>query len=204
MSLSVAELNETKVVPVEGLLPALAHRWSPRSFKDQPVAAGELKTVLEAARWAASSGNVQPWRFLVGVKGTEAWDKIFATLVPFNQAWAANAAVLILGLGIERDANGRANRYALYDLGQAVSQLTAQAAALGLVTHSMGGFDADAARKAFGLSEDYGLGAVIALGHQAAPGALADAQMQAREVAARERKPLSEIALTALDTPLEI
>ncbi len=202
MSLSVAEINQKKVVPVEGLLPALAHRWSPRSFKDEPVTSAELKTVLEAARWAASSSNVQPWRFLVGVKGTETWDKIFATLVPFNQAWAGNAAILILGLGVERDAKGRPNRYALYDLGQAVAQLTAQAAAQGLVTHSMGGYDAEAARKTFGLSADYGLGAVIALGHQAAPGDLADEQMHLREVAARERKPLSEIALTALDTPL--
>ena len=142
MSLSIAEVNELKKAPVEGLLPLLAERWSPRSFVETPVSLADLKTVLEAARWAASSSNEQPWRFLVGVQGSETHAKIFSTLVPFNQAWAGKAHVLILGVAMLKTAHGgKPNHYALYDLGQAVAQLTAQAHALGLATHSMGGFD---------------------------------------------------------------
>jgi nitroreductase len=161
--------------------------------------------VLEAARWAASSSNLQPWRFLVGVQGTETYSKIFSTLVGFNQSWAGNAHVLILGIALVKDKpDAKPNAYALYDLGQAVSQLTAQAAALGLHTHSMGGFDHAAARQAFGLTDDYAVGAVTALGYQAEPTALSNDQLLEREVAPRSRKPLSEIALSALGVPFQL
>ena len=204
MSLSIAEVNELKQAPVEGMLPVLAHRWSPRAFKEAPVLASDLKIILEAARWAASSGNSQPWRFLVGIKGSETHHKIFETLVGFNQSWAGKAGVLILGFAENTDANGNPNGYALYDLGQAAVSLILQATALGLATHSMAGFDHEAVRKAFGLTEEYTLGAVIAIGYQDAPAAIAKEHMLQREIAPRERKPLSDIALTALGKPLKI
>ncbi len=205
MTLSLAEVNALKQAPVEGLLPALAHRWSPRAFKETPVSTADLKLVLEAAQWAASSSNLQPWRFIVGVKGTETHDKIFSTLVGFNKSWAGKAGVLILGVAVAKnESDGNINHYALYDLGQAVSQLTAQAEALGLATHSMGGFDHAAARATFQLTDSHVLGAVTVLGYQAEPGTLENEKLLEREIAPRGRKPLSEIALTAIGTPLQL
>lgn len=203
MSLTIVQINVMKQAPVEGMLPALAHRWSPRAFKETPVPANDLKIILEAARWAASSGNGQPWRFLVGVKGSETYDKIFGTLVEFNQSWAGKAGVLILGISNLTDYEGNPNAYALYDLGQAAVSLILQATALGLATHSMAGFDHAAAISAFNLGEDYAIGAVIAIGYQDEPGALTHEKMREREIAPRRRKPLSEIALIEIEKPFE-
>jgi nitroreductase len=204
MTLSLEEVNRLKNAPVESMLPVLATRWSPRSFKDQPVSSADLKTILEAARWSASSSNEQPWRYFVGVKGTETWDKIFACLVPFNQSWAKHAGVLLLTVAQAKAAKGSPNHYALYDLGQATATAIIQAHALGLVSHSMGGFNHDAARQTFGLSEDFALGAVVAIGHQDEPSALPNETLLERELAPRERKPLPEIALSALNVPVEL
>jgi nitroreductase len=201
---SKEELNRQKSAPVEGMLRVLADRWSPRAFEEESVSPSNLNLILEAARWAASSGNSQPWRFLVGIHGTETHKKIFSTLVGFNQAWAGKAGVLILGFAELKNAKGEPNAYALYDLGQAAVTLITQASALGLHTHSMAGFDHDAARKAFHLTDDQGFGAVIAVGYQAEPSTIADAKMLEREIAPRERKPLSEIAFTSLSTPLDV
>jgi nitroreductase len=204
MPLSIEELNKLKQAPVEGMLPTIAHRWSPRAFTDKAVSANDLKIVLEAARWAASSSNEQPWRFFVGVKGSETHDKIFETLVGFNQGWANQPHVLILGSAYRKDSKGNPNHYAEYDLGQAAVSLILQATALGLATHSMGGFDHAAARSSFNLTEDYSVGAVIAIGYQAEPSTLANEQLHEREIALRGRKPLGEIALAALGKPFEV
>ena len=204
MPLSIEELNAIKQAPVEGMLPILANRWSPRAFKDTAISANDLKVILEAARWAASSGNGQPWRFLVGVKGSETHQKIFETLVGFNQSWAGKPYLLLLGFATAKDNKGNPNLYAAYDLGQSAASLIAQATGLGLMSHSMAGFDHDAARRAFDLTEDYILGAVIAIGHQDAPDTLSNETLREREVALRQRKSLSEIALTALDQPFQV
>jgi len=201
---TIAEVNKLKQAPAEGMEPLLAHRWSPRAFKETPVSPHDLKLILEAARWAASSSNEQPWRFLVGVKGSETHNKIFSTLVGFNQMWAGKPGVLILGFAQLKDSKGNPNRYAVYDLGQAAVSLITEATALGLMSHSMAGFDHEAAKKAFFLADDHALGAVIAIGYQDDPSSITNEQMREREIAPRERKPLSEIALTALDTPLAI
>lgn len=194
MTLSAVEVNHLKQAPaVEGVLPAVLGRWSPRSFADRDVSAADLARVFEAARWAASAYNEQPWRFLVGTRNSAAHNKIFSTLIGFNQGWAGAAPVLILGVTSTKFAhNGTPNSYALYDLGAAASALTLQAAALGLSTHSMAGYDQAAARKAFEIPEEYALGAVIALGYQGEPSALGHEQMIAMETAPRSRKPLGE------------
>jgi nitroreductase len=199
MTLSANEVNTSKQAPaVEGVLPAVLHRWSPRSFADRDVSAEDLKKVFEAARWAASSYNEQPWRYLVGTRGSETYKKIFSTLIPFNQSWAGTAPVLILGVASTKFShNGAPNGYGLHDLGAASSYLTLQASELGLKTHQMAGFDHEAARKAFGIPEDYVLGSVIALGYLGEPAALGNEQMISMEVAPRERKPLSEVVLSA-------
>jgi nitroreductase len=206
MSQSIAELNELKHAPeVEGVLPLFHARWSPRSFSDREVAPADLAKVFEAARWAASSFNEQPWRFLVGTRNTEPYNKILDSLMPFNQAWAGNAPVLILGTAKTKFSHNDApNRVAMYDLGAAASYLTLQAAALGLSAHQMGGFDQDTARKSFGIPDDYLFGSVIALGYQAEPDALPNDQMKTQEKAPRTRKPLSEIVFSAWETPADL
>jgi len=198
MTLSAIEVNNLKQAPaVEGVIPAVLNRWSPRSFADREVSPADLRKVFEAARWSASAYNEQPWRFLVGTRNSAAYKKIFSALIGFNQGWAGAAPVLILGAASTQFAhNGTANAYALYDLGAAAGALSLQAAELGLRTHSMAGFDHDAARRAFGIPEDYALGAVIALGYQGEPAALGHEQMITMETAPRERKPLSDLVLS--------
>ncbi|HEY9127052.1 MAG TPA: nitroreductase family protein [Acidobacteriaceae bacterium] len=204
MALSIEELNKLKAAPVEGLLPTIAHRWSPRAFTEAPVSTNDLKLILEAAHWAASSSNAQPWRYFVGVKGSETHGKIFDLLADSNKIWAGKPHVLILGVAAAKGGKGNPNPYALYDLGQSAVSLIFQATALGLATHSMGGFDREAAKRVFNLGEEYLLGAVIAIGHQAEPATLPEESLREREAAPRQRKPLSEIALEALDKPLSL
>ena len=206
MTLSALEVNQLKQAPaVDGVLPAVLARWSPRSFANRDVSPADLRKVFEAARWAASSYNEQPWRFLVGLRNSSTYKKIFSTLIGFNQGWAAAAPVLILGVASSKfSLNGTDNRHALYDLGAASSYLTLQAVALGLTSHQMAGYDQAAARQAFGIPEDYQLGAVIALGYQGEPSALGQEQLIAQEIAPRTRKPLSEFVLSAWGEPANL
>jgi nitroreductase len=186
------------------VLPVIHERWSARSFAEREVSPEALHKVFEAARWAASGGNGQPWKFVVGLKGSETHEKIAETLVGFNKAWAPKAPVLILGTALAVNAKGAANPYALYDLGAASAYLTLQAAALGLTTHQMAGYDQEAARQALGIPEEFALGTVIALGYQGEPGELGDATLIEREITARTRKPLDEIVFSEWGKPAEI
>ena len=206
MTLSAAETHQLKKAPaVAGVLPIIHTRWSPRSFSDREVSPADLALVFEAARWAASSYNEQPWRFLVGTRNSLTYKKIHSSLGEFNQAWAGVAPVLILGATRTKFTHNDApNRVALYDLGAAASYLTLQAAALGLATHQMAGFDVDLARKAFEIPEIYELGAVIALGYQGEPAALNHERMIAQETAPRERKSLKDFVFSAWDTPADL
>jgi len=206
MTLSAAEVNDLKHAPaVEGVLPVIHHRWSPRSFADRDVSPTDLKKIFEAARWTASSYNEQPWRFFIGTRNSVTYKKILSTLIEFNQAWASHAPVLILGVARPTfTQNDSPNRVALYDLGAAASYLTLQAAALGLATHQMAGFDVEAARVALSVPADYIFGAVIALGYQGEPAALTHQHMLAQEVAPRERKPLNDIVFSAWGEPADL
>jgi nitroreductase len=200
MSLTASEVHKLKKAPpAEGVLPVIHERWSARSFDEREVSAGTLKKVFEAARWAASSGNGQPWRFLVGLRGSVTHEKIAGTLAGFNKVWAPKAPALILGTALAVNAKGGASPYALFDLGAASAYLTLQAAELGLTTHQMAGFDHEAARLALGIPAEYALGTVIALGYQGEPAALGDATLIERETTARTRKPLHEIVFSEWD-----
>jgi nitroreductase len=203
MTLSKTEVNHLKHAPhVDLVLPIFHERWSPRAFDDRDVSPSELASVFEAARWTASSGNSQPWRFLVGTRGSATHNKIHEALVDFNKEWAGHAPVLILGTTLAvNPKTDKPNAYALFDLGAASSYLTLQAASQGLVAHQMAGFSQDTARRLLEIPENYALGSVIALGYQGEPAALPNSTLVERELAPRERKPLSEIAFSSWDVP---
>ena len=148
--------------------------------------------MLEAARWAPSANNSQPWRFIVARRGTTAFTAAHQAMVGFNQAWADSAAALILNVAEIADADGRPRPWARYDLGQAVAHLTVQAQHEGLHTHQMGGFDAAALHAAFDLSDDLEVVSITTIGVLGDIDALPDV-LREREVAPRQRKPLEEL-----------
>lgn len=175
------------------LHPILNGRFSPRAFTERDVTAAELELVIEAARWAPSSMNEQPWRFLATRRGGEGHAELLATLAPSNAIWADKAPVLILAM-VKRTftRNGQENNHARHDLGLAIGQLTAQATALGMGLHQLGGFSPDAARSAFGLDADLDLVSVLVLGFPGDPNDLPD-NLRERELTRSARRPLSEI-----------
>ncbi len=207
MNLSASEVHKLKhaTPSIDGVLPIILERWSPRAFSDRYVNPTDLKKVFEAARWAPSSFNEQPWRYLVGHRESPTWHKIFSALVPSNQQWAQTAPVLILGVAKTRfSRNDSPNNYALHDLGAADAFITLQAASLGLHTHQMAGFDWVKAREAFQIPETYAMGSVMALGYQADPSTLPNENYQSQEQMPRSRKPLSEFVLVAWDHPADL
>jgi nitroreductase len=206
MTLSASEVNQLKQAPADPkIVPVILHRWSPRSFADRDVSAEDLKTIFEAVRWTASSYNEQPWRYFVGHRGSETYQKIFQSLGEFNQAWARSAPVLILNVARTTFSHNNApNAVALYDLGASAATLCYQAIALGIYTHQMAGYDRDAARKLFGVPDDYIFGAVTAMGYLGEPSALPNEQMVSQEVAPRSRKPLSEFVLSGWGEPAKL
>jgi nitroreductase len=171
-------------------------RWSPRAFADRPVDRDTLGSLLEAARWAASSSNEQPWMFIAARKEDgPAFQKVLSCLVPFNQDWAKKAAVLMLSLARKTFAgNGNPNRHAFHDVGAATAQLTVQATSLGLYVHPMGGIEIDRIRSEYALPDDVEPVAGIAIGWPGDPDTLPD-KLREREKASRERKSLDEIVL---------
>jgi nitroreductase len=173
----------------------LASRWSPRAISGKVVSRALLHQVLEAARWAPSSYNMQPWRFMMFDRSHDeaAFKRAFATLVPFNQGWNANVPVLICVTAKTLTAKGDVNRTAPYDSGAAAMSLVLQAHALGLYAHQMGGFDPTAFREAFSVPDDVEVIAMISLGHPGDANGLDDA-LREREVAPRAHAPLAEIA----------
>jgi nitroreductase len=206
MTLTQSEVNKMKYAQPSavGVLPVVLERWSPRAFADRDVSSADLKTIFEAGRWAPSSFNEQPWRFFVGRRNSETYNKILDALVPFNQDWAKHVPILILGVARTRFShNDSPNNYAAHDLGAAMGFMALQATALGLAAHQMAGFDWVKAREAFEISETYTMGSVMALGYQ---GELADLgeKFQAQEQSPRSRKPLNEIVFTAWDQPADL
>ena len=153
-----------------------------------------MLALLEAARWAASCFNDQPWRFVVCDKATDevAWQQAFGTLVEKNRQWAKNAPLLILSVAMEHfNHNGKPNRWAMYDTGAASASLCLQATALGLIVHQMGGFDAEKAREVFQLPANCQPMAMMAVGYQADIGQLDD-EFKSAELAERVRAELNE------------
>jgi len=148
------------------LHPQFRSRWSPRAFAGSPLADHEVLTLLEAARWAPSCFNAQPWRFAWVLRGAAGWDALFAALIEGNRAWAAHAGALIaIASRATFEQNGQPHPTHAFDAGAAWMSLALQAHHQGLVAHGMRGFDMAAARGALALPDGYDLWAIVAVGH---------------------------------------
>ncbi len=174
----------------------ISRRWSPRAYSDKPVDMATIGSLLEAARWAASSNNEQPWRFMVA---TKAQPTEFAVLLDClkesNQVWAMQAPVLLLSVAKRTFDDGSANRHALHDVGQAAANLAIQATAHDLVVHQMAGFSVEKARVSFKIPEDFEPVAVLAIGYQGDAEQLPD-RLREREVAPRSREALETMVFS--------
>ena len=169
--------------------PLIEKRWSPRAFQDRDVEVATLRRIFEAARWAPSCFNEQPWRYIaVRRTDTDSFKRLLGCLTPNNQRWAGQAPVLVLSLASSAFAhNGKPNRHAFHDVGLASAMLTLEATAAGLGVHQMAGFDVDAARKELVVPERFDPVAVLAVGYPGDPGQLPD-DLQEKERAPRQRR----------------
>ena len=175
----------------------IARRWSPRAFDERPVEQETLKSLFEAARWAPSSNNEQPWRFIVASKETSTdYDRLFACLVEGNRKWVFRAPVLILSVAsLLFEDDGKPNRHALHDTGMAAENFVLQATALGLQAHQMAGFDAQKARETCLIPTGFDPVAMIALGYPGDPAVLPD-YLREREIKPRERQPIVDFVFS--------
>ncbi len=171
----------------------IARRWSPYAFADQPVSDADLRSLFEAARWAASSYNEQPWSYIVATKANpEAFERLVSCLVEGNQPWAKAAPVVALGCTSLRFArNDKPNAAAVHDLGLASATLTLEATARGLFVHQMIGILPDRAREVYDIPEGIQPTTGLAMGYLADPSSLPE-PYKGRDLAARERKALSQ------------
>ncbi len=171
----------------------LARRWSPRAFDERRVDDETLQILLEAARWAPSSSNEQPWRFIVASKHREEeWNRLFDCLVEGNRKWAIRAPVLMLSVAsMHFEDDGKPNRHAFHDMGLATENLVLQATASGLVAHQMAGFDVEKARVDLRIPAGYEPVAMIAIGYPGNPDILPE-RLRERELRPRSRRPIGE------------
>ena len=175
----------------------LAQRFSPYAFDPQrAVAADDLRSLFEAARWTMSSYNAQPWRYIVGIKGEgDNWEKIHQCLVEGNQPWAANAPVLALGLvKTHFDRNDKFNKAAEHDLGAASAMLTVEATARGIAVHQMIGIESDKVLEIFAPGEGIEPLTALAIGYVGEPGVM-PASYAERDESPRQRLAQGEFLL---------
>jgi nitroreductase len=176
------------------LCPLLARRYSPRAFADRPVEKEKLRRIFEAARWSASCNNEQPWRFILGLKGSgDTFERVLHVLAEMNRLWAQKAPVLVLVCAATTfTLNGKPNKWHLYDAGQAAVHLTVQAMHEGVYLHQMAGFNAEKARAEFSIPPDVVPGSAIAMGYPGEVDTLPE-DLRIRELQPRTRKPMSEM-----------
>jgi nitroreductase len=175
--------------PIEEIL---RRRWSPRAFSDRNVEAEKLRSLFEAARWAPSSSNEQPWSFILATKETPAEHaQLLSCLVERNQQWARLAPVLMVSVArLNFEKTGKPNRHAFHDVGLAMGNLLVEATALGLFVHQMGGFSVDKVREVYHVPEGFEPVAAIAIGYPAEPEVLPET-FREQETGPRKRKPIS-------------
>jgi len=174
----------------------LARRWSPRAFSDRPVAPDVLRSLWEAARWAPSSANVQPWSFIVATRDDrQEFGRMLECLVEGNQVWAKQAPVLMISVAAKLDRDKDPNLHAWHDVGQAVADLSVQATALGLFVHQMAGILPDKIRELYQIPDSHEPVTGIAVGYPGTPEQLPD-KLRQRETAPRTRKPIGEFVFS--------
>jgi nitroreductase len=166
----------------------IKNRWSPRTFSQKPISQKELQILFEAGRWAPSSNNLQPWNIVWGIKGSETYDRIMDVLVEFNQKWAKNAPVLLLGVVDTKTPKGDDNYHAPHDLGQYMANVAIQAQSMGIALHQMAGLDYKKALKEFKFPDTFHVATAVALGYYG--GDLSDVPdfLQEAEEGPRSRK----------------
>lgn len=179
--------------PIESLF---QHRWSPYRFDARDVEDAKLLSCLEAARWAPSSFNEQPWRWILAARGDhEAFDQMLGCLIEANRVWARDAGVLILSvIRTHFQNNGKPNRVAMHDLGLAAAHLTLQATALGLQVHQMAGVNLSRIRAVYDIPEGFEPQTALALGYPASddPATDTERELEQRQSGPRTRRPLSD------------
>jgi nitroreductase len=187
-ALQLSEIVKENRNPEGELSPLFLNRWSPRSFTDQKITESDLHQILEAARWAPSSNNLQPWRFYLAT--TKAQLEVFNQFIlPFNRVWTDHVPQLLLLASVKLTPKGNPNEAHAFDAGAAWAQIALQATLLGLAAHAIGGFDHTKARELLNVSDDLDLHAVIVVGHQGGKEALNEA-LQEREKP-NQRNPLA-------------
>jgi nitroreductase len=174
--------------PIEDIL---RRRWSPRAFSERSVELEKLQSLFEAARWAASSFNEQPWNFIVATKqNPEQHARLLSCLVEGNQRWARAAPVLMASVAkLNFDKTGKPNRHAFHDVGLAVQNMIVQATALGLFVHQMAGFSPEKVREIYGVPDGFEPVAAMAIGYGLAADELPEASREF-DLGARSRKPV--------------
>ena len=190
-------MNIKKAATDHPILQLLAERWSPYGFEDRPVSETDLRSLFEAARWAASSYNEQPWNYLVATREDPGeFERLLSCLVESNQAWAKAVPVLVLGVvSLKFAKNSKDNRAAVHDLGLAAGNLVVEATSRGLSVHQMIGIMPDKAREVYRIPEHFEAWTAMAIGYKADPAKLPDA-LKDRDLAPRQRKPLSGFVFT--------
>lgn len=175
----------------------IRQRWSPLAFADRMVEPEKLRSLLEAARWAASSFNEQPWSFMIATKENPTeFERLLGCLAQGNQEWAKNAPVLMIPVAkLYFERNGVENRHAFHDVGAAVANLALQATTYGLFIHQMAGFDVPLTRQTYNIPEGYEPVEAIALGYLGDANTLSE-RLQQRELAPRTRKPLENFVFS--------
>lgn len=186
-----------QVSPDHPIHPHLAARWSPCAMADRKVSDADLLSLLEAARWAASSRNEQPWSYIVAKRSNAAeFARALSCLEESNQTWAQHAGVLLIACYSKTHArNGAPNAAAAHDLGAAAAQLTFEATSRGLMVHQMIGIHPERAREAYAIPAHVEPLTAIAIGYEGDPNSLPEHQRQ-RDLAPRTRKPLSEFVFS--------
>lgn len=170
----------------------LKHRYSPRVFKDAQIPDELLYKLFEAARWSASASNIQPWRFIVTKKGTDAYEKLINCLSDFNQSWVKNAPVLVLCGYKKNTDNGKENFHALHDLGLCLGNMSTQAQSMDIALHHMAGVNWQKAHEVFNVPEGYHIATALAIGYYGGDVNDLPDDLKEQEIAERNRKPQSE------------
>ena len=193
-TLAVMEKPADTQFPIHDLL---SRRWSPRAFAERSVEPEKIQRLFEAARWASSCFNEQPWGFIIALADQPVEHaKLLSCLVEGNQVWAKQAPLLIITLAkLNFDHHGQPNRHAMHDVGLAVGNLVVQATAMDLVVHQMAGILPDMIRTCYSLPSGYEPVTGIALGYPGDPRTL-PTEIRERELASRSRKPLQEFVFS--------